>query len=197
MKEKISIKRALGWTVVIYPESMPADWKEIIEQLKIQVAVSPLHDRDLNPDGTVKKTHYHVAFQFDTVKTDEQVVVAVGPLKGTLPQRVNSMKGTIRYFTHMDNPEKAQYSRTEILSFGGFDIESMFTPSSQQRYDAIAEMCSFVDDNGIVEFCDLMTYAKDNKAQTWFPLLCDSCAFVMSLHIKSSKWKLKDGLRIG
>jgi hypothetical protein len=41
------IKKRL-WTIVLYPESAPEDWREIIKQSGIVFAVSPLHDRDIN-----------------------------------------------------------------------------------------------------------------------------------------------------
>ena len=51
-------KRA--WGGVIYPESLPENWLEILQNSGLQIAISPLHDKDINPDGTIKKPHYHI-----------------------------------------------------------------------------------------------------------------------------------------
>ena len=48
------------WTFLIYPESAPKDWKDILQQTFLPVAISPLHDKDLNADGEKKKPHYHI-----------------------------------------------------------------------------------------------------------------------------------------
>ena len=36
------------WGAVVYPESAPDNWIEILEETRIQFAVSPLHDKDVN-----------------------------------------------------------------------------------------------------------------------------------------------------
>ena len=52
--------RTRNFATVIYPESAPSDWKEILNQEFIPAFISPLHDRDTNPTGEPKKPHYHV-----------------------------------------------------------------------------------------------------------------------------------------
>ena len=49
-----------NWAFVLYPESAPVDWRDLLQKTGLQCAVSPLHDRDLNPDGEPKKAHFHV-----------------------------------------------------------------------------------------------------------------------------------------
>ena len=45
----------------------------------------------------------------------------IAPLNCTVPQKVNSLKGQVRYFLHQDNPEKAQYLKADLKYYGGFD----------------------------------------------------------------------------
>ena len=40
------IKPGKYWEIIIYPESMPANWESIIEKTRIPCALSPLHDID-------------------------------------------------------------------------------------------------------------------------------------------------------
>ena len=55
MSESVTQKtKKRNWTIVCYPESLPKDWKDILRESGLQVAISPLHDKDLNPDGTEK-----------------------------------------------------------------------------------------------------------------------------------------------
>ena len=49
-----------NWAFVLYPESAPADWKEQLQLSGLMGAISPLHDKDINPTGGPKKAHYHV-----------------------------------------------------------------------------------------------------------------------------------------
>ena len=39
------------WAFVLYPESAPENWKEILQQTGLSCCVSPLHDKDINPTG--------------------------------------------------------------------------------------------------------------------------------------------------
>ena len=61
------MKRITGrtWAFVIYPDSLPSNWEEIILNTGLPMAISPLHDKDINPDGTEKKPHYHVIIYYE------------------------------------------------------------------------------------------------------------------------------------
>ena len=53
-----------NWAFVLYPESAPENWREELQKTGLQCAISPLHDRDMNPDSTPKKAHYHVILTY-------------------------------------------------------------------------------------------------------------------------------------
>ena len=40
------ITKARNFTFIIYPESIPEDWKTCLEKLDVPMAISPLHDKD-------------------------------------------------------------------------------------------------------------------------------------------------------
>lgn len=186
--EKSSDKRARIWAAVVYPESAPQDWRSILDDYHIEWAESPLHDLDVNvATGEQKKPHWHIVLAFDGKKSYEQVAEILAPLHCPAPQKCHSLKGAVRYFAHMDNPEKAQYSAAAIVGHGGFDVAQALQPTSAKRYEMIAEMIAFTRDNGITEFQDLMDYAMAAHTDDWFPLLCDSCAFIMQQYIKSQR----------
>ena len=49
-----------AWTFIVYPDSAPDDWRDILDDLHIPWCESPLHDKDQNPTGEQKKAHWHV-----------------------------------------------------------------------------------------------------------------------------------------
>ena len=63
----MSAVKKRNWTFVLYPESAPADWREQLQKTGLLCAISPLHDRDVNPDGEVKKAHYHVILIYELI----------------------------------------------------------------------------------------------------------------------------------
>lgn len=179
--------RTRVWTAVLYPESAPADWRERIDELHIEWAESPLHEFDTNPTGEVKKAHWHIVLAFDGPKSYDQVCEILAPLNGPIPQKCHSLKGAVRYFAHLDNPEKYQYPTSGIVGHGGFDVAEALAPSSAKRKDLIAEMLDWVKDNQIVELQDLMDYARENRYDDWFDLLVRDSTFVVNQYIKSQR----------
>ena len=177
--------RTRNWTNVIYPESAPENWRDILRQMNIEFVVSPLHDKDINGDASEKKPHYHICYMFGGVKTYEQVQEVIKPLNGVAPQKVHNTKALIRYFLHLDNPEKVQYAKSDLFYGGGIDIEKILAVSSSERYDLIAEMMDFIDDSSITEITALLKYARTNRKEDWFPILCDNSAYLIGVYIKS------------
>ena len=49
--EKQITKRFRNYATVVYPESAPENWQEILSDQIIPAFISPLHDSDVNPDG--------------------------------------------------------------------------------------------------------------------------------------------------
>lgn len=125
------------------------------------------------------------------VKSYNQVVEIIKILNCPIPVRCHNSKALVRYMAHLDNPEKVQYSITDIKGHGGVDISEMLRPSSSERYCFIKEIIEFIRDNNIVEFQDLLDYACSYRFDDWFPLLCDNSAFVVSNYIKSCRHREK------
>ncbi len=184
-------QRSRLWAFVAYPESLPVDWLDIVQSWHVPVCISPLHDKDMNADGEQKKPHYHVVLQFTGNKAYQQIVDMIEPLNCPAPQRVNSLKGQVRYFLHQDNPEKAQYKKSDLQYFGGFDPDLYLGNTESNRHLAMKEMREFIDNNCIEYFCDLYNYADQHRPD-WSELLDDNCTYSISAYIKDFRYKLKD-----
>lgn len=179
--------RSRNWTAILYPESAPKDWKNLLDDFHIEIVLSPLHDKDINANGEAKKPHYHVLFLFGGVKAYEQVLEVTEILNCTRPERCHNAKALVRYMIHLDNPEKAQYSVSDIISYGGVDVAELLRPSSSERYSIINEMITYIQENSITEIQDLIDYARYNEFERWFPLLCDNSAYILNQYIKSQR----------
>lgn len=183
--------RTRNWTIVLYPESAPEHWRQILDDMHLEWIESPLHDKDLNATGEPKKPHWHILIMFGGVKSYEQVKEVSDKLHAPIPERCHNAKSMVRYMAHLDNPEKAQYSISDIKAHGGVDLSEMLRPSSSERYSLIGEMISYIRDNNVTEFQDLMDYALIHEFDTWFPLLCDNSAYVVGQYIKSQRHRLQ------
>ena len=110
--------RCRNWAFILYPDSSPSNYIDILRSLMVQACISPLHapTDDLKP-------HYHVVLLFGSVKSYEQVLSITKLFNGSFPIPVHDIRQYVRYLIHADNPEKEQFSGMEqIQTFGGLDV---------------------------------------------------------------------------
>lgn len=183
-KTKQPYKRGRNWAMIVYPDSLPENWKDII--CSEPVAISPLHDKDSNPDGEKKKAHYHLVFNYKGNKSFEQIDEIARALRAPIPERINSLVGAVRYLTHMDNPEKYQYESSEIQVFGGFDLESCLALSTGDKRQVLKDILVFTSENNILHFADLLDYCMSDEAPAgWFEIVTERNTLVVKEYIKS------------
>lgn len=146
-----------NWAFVMYPESMPGNWKEIIQEIGLPCAISPLHDQDVEPTGEKKKPHYHVICYYENTTTQKSVKEAVTDrLNATLPIKLESLIGMYRYHLHLDNPEKYQYDDRYRMFFNGFDKSKIDSLSYTEIQKLLQQIQHFIIDNDITEYADLL-----------------------------------------
>ena len=179
-----------NWAFVLYPESAPEDWREQLQKTGLQCAISPLHDKDTNPDGEPKKAHYHVILCYAGPTSFAVVERLTKSLNQPIPQPLEQVRGYYRYLTHADNPEKAQYSTGDIQLINGFDIRDYveMTKSEVMRYKR--ELLAFVRDNDILEYSDLLDILMDGGEATADLLeVASNHTLMLTKYIASRRYK--------
>lgn len=161
MASKIVKKR--NWAFVLYPESAPGNWRELLQKTGLQCAISPLHDRDLNPDGEPKKAHYHVIICYSGPTSYNVVKALTDSLNCPIPQALEQVRGYYRYFTHKDNPEKFQYEEHEITTINGFSIMDFVELTKSEVLTIKRELQSLIRSADILEYSDLMDLLQDSE----------------------------------
>ena len=144
------------WTFVLYPESAPVDWRDILQGTGLEIAISPLHDKDKDPNGEIKKPHYHIILCYNSPTTGKNVKTLVDELSQPIPLPIDSVRGLYRYFTHKDNPDKYQYDEREITSLNGFNIRDYADLSSADKTKIKLELTKFIQESEIMEYSDFM-----------------------------------------
>ena len=152
-----------NWAFVLYPESAPENWRDILQETGLQCCVSPLHDKDVNPDGEFKKEHYHIIACYSGPTSYNVVKSLTDSLNCPIPQALEQIKGYYRYLTHKDNPEKYQYDEKEITTINGFSIAD-FVELTRSEIDKIKiELHRLIIEKDIIEYNDLMQFLLDNE----------------------------------
>ena len=158
-----------NWAFVVYPESLPKNYEDIITETGLPMAFSPLHDMDMNPTGEIKKAHYHVICYYENPTTQKAVKEFVtDKLNGTIPIKLESMQGMYRYHLHLDNPEKYQYDDKDRTFYNGFDVHKVDSLTYTEIEKLLRQLQSFIKNHNIYEYSDLLDILLDNEMfQMW------------------------------
>lgn len=148
------------WACIMYLDSMPADWEDRLRQIGVGFAVSPLHDRDVRDTGELKKEHYHVILDWPGGTTTYRTAAGIARdvLQGTIPIPLVSPRGYYRYFTHLDNPKKAQYDEADIVRGNGFDIDEFAALTSAEQAEIRKGLYQLIQERNFLELWDLTGY---------------------------------------
>lgn len=181
-----------NWAFVVYPESLPKNWEEIITETGLPMVFSPLHDKDVNPTGEIKKSHYHVICYYENPTTSRAVKEYVtDKLNGTIPIKLESMTGMYRYHLHLDNPEKYQYDDRDRKFFNGFDVNKVDSLTYTEISKLLREIQIIIKENKIYEYSDLLDILLDNeKFNMWD--VARNHTILLNSYITSKRHKLKD-----
>lgn len=179
-----------NWAFVLYPESAPENWIEILQQSGIQGAISPLHDKDINPDGEPKKSHYHIIITYNNSTTYSAVKAFTDSLNCPIPQPLEQVRGYYRYLTHKDNPEKWQYNEEDIKTINGFDILEYVELTTTEINKIKVEIQKMIRDNEITEYSDLMDLLLDSDLKNYWDVASNH-TFFFDKYISSVRNKKK------
>lgn len=155
--------RSYNWTFLLYPESMNRNYLDYLKSGYFSFAISPLHDMDLEEDGSLKKPHYHVVLHFDTLKSYSQLLEITVDLSGTIPQKVFSLSGVTRYLIHADDKAKFQYSRNDIYSYN-FDLDKYISSPNIQS-DFVQYLLDILDSYSFDSFALLVSFIRVDRPE--------------------------------
>lgn len=184
--------RTRNFATVVYPDSAPSDWMDKLDRLHIAAFISPLHDKDMDPDGGLKKSHYHVMLMFESpVEYETRVAPIFAEIGAVGREMVNSARGYARYLCHLDNPEKFQYSPSEVRCIGGADYYGVTSlPTDDMKM--LGEVFSYIQEHEIYSLAELLTISQIHHPE-WFSMIAMSRCYVVDKFIKSLAWERETG----
>jgi len=189
---KIIKKR--NWAFIVYPESAPENWIELLQKTGLQCAISPIHDCDANADGELKKAHYHVIACYSGPTSFQVVKSLTERLNASSPQHLEQIKGYYRYLTHKDNPEKAQYLESDIKTINGFNIFDFVELTRNEIAQIKKALLKFINANKITEYCDLLDSLIDQESMSEFEVASNNTIF-FNTYISSLRYKYEKNNR--
>lgn len=178
------------WAFVLYPESAPENWKDLLQQTGLSICVSPLHDKDIDPTGQLKKSHYHIILCFSGPTTENVVKRITDSLGQPKPIALEQVRGYFRYLTHKDNPDKYQYNEKDITTINDFDIDNYNDLSVSQINAIKKDIQNLIRTNNIIEYSDLLDYLLDNDLFSYLDV-AQNHTILFNTYITSRRNKIR------
>ncbi|COE27144.1 Plasmid replication protein [Streptococcus pneumoniae] len=177
------ITKARNFTFIIYPESIPEDWKTCLEKLDVPMAISPLHDKDeterkkltederkkvANGEKVYKKAHYHILYIAKNPVTIESVrnkiKRALGNKAISHVEIVDGIESVYKYLTHESKDaiekKKYRYDSEDVIHLNDFDIERYIFLDESQKRSLKNTLLQVVKTEHIVNVIDLMSFLE-------------------------------------
>ena len=159
-------KRSNKWAFLLYQESAPEHYLDVLENMHIPFVLSPWHDKDINKEtGEFKKTHKHGALYFDSLKSYSQVSELLTKNLNTPAhvEPVMSPKGMYDYCTHAENPEKTLYDINQIETGCGFELDKFLISNNSDEF--LSMVIDMIEEHNFTEFNNLVRYARKENQQ--------------------------------
>lgn len=168
--------RQRAWWFLLYPESMNPRTLEILSASGVRGCISPLHDKDVWPDGTPKKAHFHCIVYDDGKTSAAALERLVRTVNGVRLEPCINVVGAVRYLAHLDiNPDKIpgdvgkhRYDPDEIVSFNGFDAQQHLKATTSQVAKALGELYALVREREIISYDDFIDLIYLEKREYTF-----------------------------
>lgn len=172
--------KARYFTFLLYPESIPTDWKQQLELIGVPIAISPLHNKDKsNIEGQIyKKAHYHVIYVAKNPVTSDSVRKKIQRVLGDKSVAkvqivVQSMENIYLYLTHESKDaiekHKHKYPKSDIMLLNNFDIDRYVTLDVEDKDDMLNVVCDLIDDHDIANMRELRRFVRLHGAEYDLP----------------------------
>ncbi|WP_367376345.1 replication protein [Lentilactobacillus kefiri] len=168
------------FTFLLYPESIPEDWKLRLELIGVPIAVSPLHDKDKStvPGQKFKKPHYHVVYVAKNPVTADSVRYKIKHLLGDqsiakVQIVIRSMMSMYLYLTHESKDavkkKKHKYNKQDITLLSNFDIDRYISLDVEDKDDMLNTVCDLIDEYGIANIRELRRFVQSRGDEHGLP----------------------------
>lgn len=171
----------------VYPESVVEDWKDKLNDKYLSWACSPVHDMDvLKNTGELKKAHIHCYMEFDGQKPLEHVLKICDEIQAPHYAIVcENKRKAIRYFIHLDNPDKYRYALEDCENYGVEGFEECFQDELNNVH-IFTQIYRYIIDNNVYTLQTLISYASKHQPD-WLAFMINKNASLIQAILTERK----------
>lgn len=172
MSDKNQKPKGRQFTFLLYPENLPKDWETRLRDLDKPIAISPLHDKDIDIKmGGFKKPHYHGIIVYPTPITRDGLTLKLNRAlahdgcKNCVPKvqfLVKGMQSTYLYLTHESESAieegKHVYDSSDIKLLNNFDISRYVVLDASEKEELLSDLLKLIYKYRLVNMFQLLDY---------------------------------------
>lgn len=194
--------KARFFTGLIYEDSAPADYEQLLRDSLLQYLLSPCHKPDAVEDmetGAIKtpKPHRHVLYCHGNSITAKAAREIMPPWVVLPPSdhafMVGSYRNLTRYFLHLDQPEKEQFEgkpEDNLTCLNNFPLDLTRELTKGEKRALKIQLWNYTRDNCVTEFYELLDRLGDAQEWDLFELAFDSQSKIEGyIRSRRNTWK--------
>lgn len=185
MSVRSPTERTRNYASILYPESAPEHWEDILRSLHVTACVSPLHTGE-KENGEELKPHFHIVLMYDSMKTLNQAA-ADFKIFGALEhcQAVRAIRGYLRYLCHLDEDPKVKehYDPYAVHVFGDFDYLSAIN-STEDDLNILVDITNYIHANHVTNLIEFQCMNVCHNMD-WFRVIARSSTMYVKEIIKA------------
>lgn len=194
--------RLRWWEIVAWADSVAPDWADRWEKRPDVRGLAIWHDMDVRDavTGELKKKHLHGMagdahgrkWSYRQALKFAHDVFGLRPVKDDkLVRPIKSPAGYALYLTHANAPQKYQYARDAVMSFGGADLDTVIGVVDNEK-SILADIYAWVDefyaDYGVLPaFAAIVRFANALRP-AWARVLASSRGRVVRSYLQSYEY---------
>lgn len=154
-EEIINDKQYRNFMVLFYDESIHYNFNDVIFNLHSMKYYAYIKHQ---PETDEKTEHYHAFIHLDSATTEERLSKRLG-IPVDKVKFVKNIRGACRYLTHIDYPEKIQYSLDDVKVSGLFKRKFLKNfEDVKTEEEIIQDIYSFIDNNHCDSYAEKLKY---------------------------------------
>lgn len=166
-------KKSSTWSIIIYEESVNENYIEILKSQQITCVISPLHDKDLNDDGTPKKPHRHILLKFNGGRRIQDIDYIIESINAYQHCWISlDPLLAYEYLWHKNETDKYHYDEKDLIYINSNKSDFYFLPSR--------DIALYIKENNLLTFNSLIDRLIINEDNKLLEYVSSNCYYVQS-----------------
>lgn len=142
-------------------------------------------EKGVPKEGQHKKEHIHILLRYPGPVTEDSIINEFAPLlknglRRELLRKCKSPSASLRYFSHVDSPEKHYYGVLSVKGFGGIDLSPLLKTDKSAAIETLLDVYDFIETHEVRHYNKLVKWAMGTADLDVISCVCGRASFFAS-----------------